>query len=816
VLAQNGLSVDHVRTAPPVATLQGFVENRGQWDEEVLFFARQGVIEATLTRDALVFRPMSEWDSDRDQWLPRPAPLVLHFPGRAGGAVAGVGELPTLHHFIRSHRSASNVPSFGQVVYRDVAPGIDIVLRRDAESFAYDIHAAPGADIESLVIEVEGAERLTIVGGTVLAMDTAAGRVEHRLGASWQLDPMTGERVPVTSSFRELPAATSERLRFGLQVQGRDSEASLVIDPSLVFATYVGGTGQDFLKDMFVAPDGSVYLTALTFFDAPTTPGSFQPTWPGSLDVWLAKLSADGTTLEWGTWLGGSDVDDPFGIEVDSDGSVVVAGNSWSDDLPTTAGSLQPLFGGTAGQNSDVFISRFTADGSALVWSTFYGEESFEKVTTTALFPSGDVLVAGKPKAASPPATPGAFDTVFESGKQYLVRITANGTQLVFQTYLKSGTIRDLVIDVGSNIYLSGDVLAADGPFPTTPGVFMETMDPGDSSNGFIAKMDGMGSLLHWGTYLGGDTNTDLIAGLGVDSSGAVYVTGTTSSTDFPVTAGAFDTEPGSSGAFATKLLPYATGLVWSTFITAVGSGSTNLHNLVVDSAGNLLASGAANEPNYPVTPDAFQPNYIGPAPSSADAVLTKFGVFGEALIYSTYFGGNGGDTPRALGHGVDQDPVMAMFSGSTSIPVTPGAFDSTYAGGGGDIVVAKFDLDVAPWRVMGGGLKGTVDVPNLAGSGDLLPGSFARVSLRGAAPLSQSFLVVGLLDVSLPFKGGTLVPSPDVLLPIGSNAQGAFDLLFQWVGVPAGLDVYVQTWIQDPGAVSAWSASNALQMMSQ
>ena len=172
-LAADTAAAERVRRAPPVATLQGFVENRGQWRAEVLFFVRQSGIEATVTRNAMVFRPMARWDARRAEFLPRPAPLVLHLPGAA--AVAGVGVLPTLHHFIRSERSASNVHGFEQVIYRDVLPGLDIVLRRDAIGFAYDLHAAPGTDVAALVIEVEGAEALAVVDGRVLVMETEAG-----------------------------------------------------------------------------------------------------------------------------------------------------------------------------------------------------------------------------------------------------------------------------------------------------------------------------------------------------------------------------------------------------------------------------------------------------------------------------------------------------------------------------------------------------------------------------------------------------------------------------------------------------------------
>jgi hypothetical protein len=156
------------------------------------------------------------------------------------------------------------------------------------------------------------------------------------------------------------------------------------------------------------------------------------------------------------------------------------------------------------------------------------------------------------------------------------------------------------------------------------------------------------------------------------------------------------------------------------------------------------------------------------------------------------------------------------MQSTSSTIPVTPGAYDSTY-GGSGDMVVAKFSgLPLAPWRVLGGGLAGSIDMPNLAGAGDLTPGSSARLSLRGGLPSANSTIVAGLSALNAPFKGGTLVPTPTVTLPLITNPAGAFDLHFNWVPAPAGIDLFVQVWIKDPGAPTGWSASNGLQMTSQ
>lgn len=132
------------------------------------------------------------------------------------------------------------------------------------------------------------------------------------------------------------------------------------------------------------------------------------------------------------------------------------------------------------------------------------------------------------------------------------------------------------------------------------------------------------------------------------------------------------------------------------------------------------------------------------------------------------------------------------------------------------DSLIAKFDLGITPWRVLRAGLQGTSDIPNLAGGGPLIEGSAARLSLRGFQDAATTYLVLGVIDISLPFKGGTLVPSPDIVLSFPVDAEGATDLLFPWVGIPAGLALYAQVWTQDPGGALGWSASNALEMSAQ
>jgi hypothetical protein len=392
--------------------------------------------------------------------------------------------------------------------------------------------------------------------------------------------------------------------------------------------------------------------------------------------------------------------------------------------------------------------------------------------------------------------------------------LSVDGSERLWQTYFRASSIDDMLIDGEGNAYLAGGILSGDLPLMTTPGVLKETITPGDD-DGFVTKLNAEGTQLVWSTYLGGDPNGgsgyDRIFGLDLDASGAVYVAGTTTSEYFPVSPGVFQTTiPGPGDSFAAKLLPSGTELAWATYIGAWGfPGTTDIEDIAVDCAGNAIVYGQANEPVFPVTPDAFQPVFIGPLPSSGDTLIVKFDAMGEGLVFASWLGGTGTDGQCELAlSGESEDPVLA-FGAGPGLATTQGAYQTTY-GGFTDLAVARLDFDLLPWRVLGGGLAGE-DMPILVGLGPLTAGSMTRLALRGAPAASPVFLVAGLQQINFPLLGGTLVPLPTLVVPTASGTLGELDFLFPWPASPSGTEIYFQAWVLDPLAPQGWAASNGL-----
>ena len=822
--AQEG-RIQGVRTAPPISSVNGFVENLGQWDPEVLFFAREGGIEATVLRDGVLLVPRApHWDREL-QGPPPPAPVPIVLRWEAGSVPIGQGELATRHHYLLGAKAnhVSNARGFASVRFEGVAPGIDLELCERGGFFAYDLHAEPGASVDGFAIEVEGVERWEVRAPGVLELRTASGDVvQQRIGPSWQEDPATLAREALAAEFQVVKAPVGA-LRFGFAAPGRDLGRALVIDPTLEWSTFLGGTSGEHFDSQGMAVDesGAVYMLCWVGGNTPTTPSAYQGSVAGEVDAWVGKLSPDGNTLLWATYLGGALTDLPEGgIAVDQDGSVVVAGSTWSQDFPTTPGTLQPVHGSPV-EGSDIFVTRLHPSGSSLVWSTLFGVDNFEHAEAMELFPSGDVLIGGSAGSTIfvPPvqATPGAYDRIYDSGDKIVLRISADGESLVFLTYFRMGTVQGMTVDHDSNIYLCGGWSGLP-PAATTPGVFQETVGP--TTDGYVAKLNPIGTQLVWGTFVGGDAHTDFIVEIAVDASSAVYLLGKTYSHDFPITEGAFQASmTNSEDGFVAKLLPDASDLAWATYLGsscgAAGCGGTSMQDLAVDAAGAVFVTGSANEFFFPVTPDAFQPNYVGLHPSG-DTFFAKLDPFGERLLYGTWLGGNSNDWFSAIGLDGFGGAYLGLATNSAGFPVTPGSYDPTY-NGFGDLAVAKFSFPPPTGKIRkawSGGKSVLVagpPPPTPASSNANSPqGSDAegamRLSLRGAPALQPGWIIVqrGVLP-----ENEMLVQVPDARIPVTTDEDGAVDVILDR---PIDSALTFHALIQGPASSGRWDVSNAIE----
>jgi Bacterial Ig-like domain (group 3)/Beta-propeller repeat len=334
---------------------------------------------------------------------------------------------------------------------------------------------------------------------------------------------------------------------------------------ALVYSTYLGGSVQDQAFGIAVDSAGNAYITGQTYStDFPITPGAFQTACDGGSncyaygDAFVAKISPDGSSLVYSTFLGGSFVDYGQGITVDSSGNAYVVGITSSSDFPT----MNPLQPNLRGYDGSAFVTKLNPTGSALVYSTYLGGSVGEGGEGIAVDSLGNVYVTGLTLSADFPTTPGAFQTVCNHGsgcgKQadaFVARLNSSGSALVYSTYL-GGSGWDqgygIAVDSACNAYVTGYTQSTN--FPTTPGA-SKTGCGSACGNGraFVSKLNPAGSILVYSTDLGG-SGSDVGFGIALDSAGNAYVAGRTNSINFPTKNPLQPANGGNYDAFVTKM----------------------------------------------------------------------------------------------------------------------------------------------------------------------------------------------------------------------------------------------------------------------
>jgi hypothetical protein len=697
-----------------------FVENRGQTDGRVRYYAQRGNFAVYFTPEEVVFsfrkpsptsgRLSRTSASSATLSAPRDQPsngavLALRFV-HANSQVALEAEerAPGEVSYFRGNDPArwqTGLPQYSQVVYRELWPGVDLRLREHAKSLKYEFRVRPGARPSNIRLAYTGASGVRLDGSGALLIESPAGVLRDAPPVAYQ--EISGVRVPVESRY-VLNAAGEYGFAVGAQYQ---PGYELIIDPGVAYSTFLGGTSDEIGNGIAVDAAGNAYIVGTTQSpDYPTTAGAFKRTGAASnfSDVFVAKLNPTGTALVYSTFIGGSDLDWGRAIAIDAAGNAYIAGQTKSSGFPTTNGAFDRTFGIPANcprcavDNYDAFVTKLNATGSALVYSTFLGGASdIDDALGIAVDAAGSAYVTGETASADFPTTPGAFRTTRNGADDaYVTKLNPAGSALVYSTFLGGSQVDfgvRIAVDASNNAYVLGNTSSPD--FPTTAGAFDTTQNGGFDI--FVTKLNAAGSALVYSTFLGG-AGFDSAGGLAIDSAGNAYVSGGTSSADYPVTPGAFQTvsqSSGGGGGFVTKLNATGSALVFSTFL-----GDAGVNGIALTPAGNMWVTGATTSLTFPTTPDAFQ-GFLHAGASSTEAFITELNSTGSALLYSTYLGGSNTD----YGTDVRLDSAGNVYvtgkTLSSDFPTTPGAFDTVFKGEldifWGDAFITKLALNGSP-----------------------------------------------------------------------------------------------------------------------
>jgi hypothetical protein len=604
----------------------------------------------------------------------------------------------------------SDVPNFGKVKYENAYPGIDLVYYGRQGQLEYDFVVSPGADPGSIRLALDGAgsgegkPELQLASDGDLIVKCGEGAMRFHKPVVYQT-AHNGQRTFVEGRYRlaghqvSLEVSKYDRRRplvidpvltystflggtgpdiaYGIAADdagdayvagitgslnfpvksalqttenGQSNAFVAKINPSgtgLVYSTYVGGSGADSASAIALDSLGNVYITGSTSSqNFPVTAKVFQSTLAGTINAFVAKLSASGSALTYATYLGGSATDDGQGIAVGVSGNVYITGSTTSPNFPTlnalqTGNAQCSVVDMVETCSADAFVAELNPTASALVYSTYLGGSSTDSGQAIAVNAQGEAVVAGYTYSSDFPTQNPLQPTSGGGVDAFVTALDASGLTLAFSTYL-GGTGQDqafgLALDAAQNIYITGQTQSSD--FPTTPGAFQGAGAYGGAGDAFLTKLSGTGNALLSSTFIGGSA-LDQGNGVAVDSAGNVVVVGVTQSTDFP-TSDALQNVLGLSGA------------------------------------GNCATS--ANPTNV-----------------CSDAFIARLNASGQ-ISYSTYLGGTGEDFAQAVAMDSTGTPYVAGSTASSNFPIIGGALQSAYAGGSnGNAFIAKIESSDGP-----------------------------------------------------------------------------------------------------------------------
>ncbi len=660
-----------------------FEPNVGQADAGIRFIARTKGSFVSLTRSGALLRV-----GGRGFGGSVATGVGLTFIGaRPPPRIEGVGRLPGVSNYYLGSDPArwrTDVPHFSAVLYRDVYPGVDVRFHGNAwGEVEYDFVVAPGADPSSIRMGIEGPEDLAVDAGGDLIGDLGHARFVQPAPRIYQI--AGGRRKDVKGAFVVSGSSVS------FAVGGFDHTEPLVIDPVIAYSTYIGGTGGDWDLQQTIAVDrqGAVYRCGGTDSgDFPVTPGAYQPRLAGSDDAVVFKLNPEGTALEYATYLGGAGFDGAWGCTIDRQGDLFMVGRSHSSDFPTTVGAFQRTFAGgdesicTEGFGGppgpcDGVVAKFDGQGR-LIYSSYIGGSGDDETSAVRVDAHGDAYVAGITTSTDLPLPGGGYQQQNAGiADMYIAEVNPIGSGLIAATYF-GGTDFDGG-DPALGLGPHGDVFAASSTssmdLPTTGGAFQPAEAGG--LDAFAVRLDRSLSTVRYSTYVGGTSDDAPESNLIVDRKGDVLLDGATGSADFPLVPGAY--QPALGGGFdawVAEFDPTGESLLRSTYLG--GSGDDFGSGAAVDRRGRLYEMTFSTSTDFP-TKRAFQSANAG----GLDMTVTQLSPGGGRLLFSSYLGGSADEFGSTLALDPEGNLYADGCSESADFPVTKGAFQTGFMGGG-------------------------------------------------------------------------------------------------------------------------------------
>ncbi len=703
-----------------------FVENKGQWETNIRYKALLPSGALFLTDSGFVYHFISEEDCsslaeascnhntgmDRyhhlEQTMLRHHAYKVYFTGAAGSSTFNTGIKRNYYHnyFLGNdpEKWSGNTGVFGKIIQQQIYPGVDMAIYSRENKLKYDFIIAPGADPGKITLEFEGVHPEITQEGDLRIRTSVNEVIEERPYAYQEINGKA-KQIPC------IYVMDGNRLRFYFP-EGYNSSYPLVIDPTLVFATYSGSTGRDKLAHATTYDKsgnlyaGAVEATVLGIGGWPVTTGAFQTASQGYKTVGINKYNASGSQLLYATYYGGNEMDEVNAMLVNDNDELIILGSTNSTNLPVTPGCFSNTL--TTGTSTSLYLARFNSTGSVLLGATYIGNGGYYEARRVCLNPAavsendvyipnsselaldkdGHIWVAASTLSAAFPVTPNAFQSSLKGISDVVVfRMSQDCRTLMYSTYLGGASAESAFsIDINSKgeVVICGATKSTD--FPTTSGVLHSTFR-GGNVDGFVTIINPVNGQLIKSTFIGTD-KLDAALRLRLDKDDNIYIMGQTFGS-YPISSGTFNIPNGD--VFIDKLTPDL-----SASLTAIRIGNAQNHSIhykpaafLIDLCDNVYVAGlGAGTDRLPLTPDAYDT-----AQKSFWFAILSSGF--RNLEYASYFGSKGDDHAHDGVQRLDPEGILyyTICGNASNFPTTPGVVFPAKRNTGVDNFSFKFNF---------------------------------------------------------------------------------------------------------------------------
>lgn len=654
-----------------------FEPNRGQSDDDVRFIGRGNGFALLLKSSEAVIGLRAPVESDASKEKAVTARVSMKLEGaNASPLIFGTDKLDgRVNYFLGNDQSKwlRDVETYSRVCYPGVYSGIDLVFHTAEQQLEYDFNVAAGADPRAIRLRFGGADEMKIDSSGTLVIRTAAGDLKHQKPVAYQ--ESDGLRTSVAAEFTQLGDGA-----IGFNVGDYDSTRPLVIDPTLVFSSYLGGMGADTGRSIAALPSGDVLIAGDSFSSDFLTNATTN-----NSDVFVGRLTKNGGTFSY-LFFGGKGNDTVTGLATDATGDFVyLAGFTESTDFPIFKSVNSALAG-----PSDAFVVLLKPQEGAILSSSLIGGSGQETSVSVAVDSIGSAYLTGRTTSLDFP-TQGAIQLAYGGGDSdaFVTKLSTDGASIVYSTYLGGTGTENLLartgikVDSSGNAFVVGDTQS--GNFPTLNALRAAKSGPAATFDGFIAKINSTGSAFVFSTFMGG-SDDDFATALAIDGTGNLFITGRTRSTSFTGSS-ATRSSTANSDAFVAKLNATGSALMYLTFVGGT-PGDEQSNAIAIDAAGVAVIAGSAGSGLS--TANAIQSFFKGGQSDAFVARLTSAGV----INFSTYLGGTGDEVANGVALDSDGHIFLDGFTDSQDFLVF--AALRTTNNGGRDIFLARIDPDEA------------------------------------------------------------------------------------------------------------------------